>query len=206
MSGNASGGATGGGNAGSRPSYYYGNAGQTRGASSDRFDRSNSGEYGYTGTKNSGVQRLKRTVRQLRERNSALEADYQQLKHELQHYKGRVQRADESHRLEIARLKKEVDYHKRMRQGAEQRAFDLEDRLKAQQRHASSFDEQQAGVVEELQRLNLKNSEQMNKIKQLEAQLLQLQELKVAAEDQLYSCMAERDQLEMELSQYYSAQ
>lgn len=32
---------------------------------------------------------------------------------------GRLQRIEDTHRLEISRLKKEVDYHKRLRQGAE---------------------------------------------------------------------------------------
>lgn len=66
----------------------------------------------------SAVQRLKRRVRTLGDTNVMLTQEADQARHELQHYKDRIVRTEESHRLEIQRLKKEVEYHKRLRQGA----------------------------------------------------------------------------------------
>ncbi|GFR46807.1 hypothetical protein Agub_g8440 [Astrephomene gubernaculifera] len=53
----------------------------------------------------------------------------QVLENENAHYKSRLHRIEDGHRLELARLKKEVEYHKRLRQGADQRSYELEDRL-----------------------------------------------------------------------------
>ena len=41
------------------------------------------------------------------------------------------------------RLRREVEYHKRLRLGADQRAYELEERLRQQRRQTSTFDEAQ---------------------------------------------------------------
>ncbi len=63
----------------------------------------------------------------------------------------RQRQLEKSHQLEVARLRKEAEYHKRLRQGAEQRALQLEGQLKQQQRQAQGFDEAQSGLIEQSQ-------------------------------------------------------
>lgn len=43
----------------------------------------------------------------------------------------------------VQRLQREVEYHKRLRLGADQRAYELEERLRLQRRQTSVFDEAQ---------------------------------------------------------------
>ena len=43
----------------------------------------------------------------------------------------------------MQRLRREVEYHKRLRLGADQRAYELEERLRQQRRQTSTFDEAQ---------------------------------------------------------------
>ena len=43
----------------------------------------------------------------------------------------------------MQRLRREVEYHKRLRLGADLRAYELEERLRQQRRQTSSFDEAQ---------------------------------------------------------------
>ncbi len=94
------------------------------------------------------------------------------------------------------RLRQEADYHKRLRQGlpdglshiprttlkihlvvhagADQRSYELEDRLKHQERQTSSFDEAQTSLIEQSQLLVSKNAELQRAIKGVGADQLGL--------------------------------
>ena len=55
---------------------------------------------------------------------------------------------------------KEVEYNKRLRLGADQRAFEFEDKLKQQRKQTSAFDdESESSLVEQIQLLVSKNGE-----------------------------------------------
>jgi hypothetical protein len=53
----------------------------------------------------------------------------QALEAEAGHFKDKHAKLETGHRLELARLKKEADYHKKLRQSADARSYDLEDQL-----------------------------------------------------------------------------
>ena len=48
---------------------------------------------------------------------------------EASHYKDKHAKLEQANRLELTRLKKEADYHKKLRQSADARSYDLEDQL-----------------------------------------------------------------------------
>ena len=110
------------------------------------------------------MQRLKKIVAQQRITNSDLSTECAQIRVELTHYRSRVLTGSDSHRLECARLRKEVEYHKRLRQGAEQRTHELEDRLRQEQRQTLSFDETQNSLIEQSQLLVSRNAELGHKL------------------------------------------
>ncbi len=114
------------------------------------------------GKRDSAVQRLKRRVR-------SMEETCEQLQNESAHWKERVQRVEEGHRLEVGRLKKEIMYHTRLRLGADQRAFELEERLLRERRQTQTFDEAQSSLIEQSQLLVSKNAELAYKIKNVRA-------------------------------------
>ncbi|GAX78586.1 hypothetical protein CEUSTIGMA_g6025.t1 [Chlamydomonas eustigma] len=160
-------------------------------------------DYGYRPPKNRdpNVTRLKGKIKMLAEDNTSLRQEYEQAQNEIRHYKDRVVRVEEFHRLEVQRLRKEVDYHKRLRLGADQRAFELEERLRQQQRQTSTFDEAQSSLIEQSQLLVSKNAELAYKIKTLETQVLQQQQLQGCLEEQLEDVLRDRDRLEGELQE-----
>lgn len=57
------------------------------------------------------------------------------------------------------RLKKEIEYNKRLRLGADQRANEFEDKLIQQRKQTSAFDESESSLVEQIQLLVSKNGE-----------------------------------------------
>ncbi|KXZ54433.1 hypothetical protein GPECTOR_5g86 [Gonium pectorale] len=138
------------------------------------------------------------------------------LEHEVTHFQSRLHRIEDGHRLELARLKKEVEYHKRLRQGADQRSYELEDRLGRmslqQQQHASAaardpgHDEEKDGLIAQSQLLVSKNSELSTRVKMLESQVSQLEELKAALESELNQAYCERDELATELERILTKQ
>ncbi|KAJ9531112.1 hypothetical protein QJQ45_000889 [Haematococcus lacustris] len=85
--------------------------------------------------------------------------------------------------------------HKRLRQGAEQRALQLEERLAAQQRHTAGFDEAQSGLIQQSQLLISRNAELTHRLKTVEASVEQLQSLKLCLEDELAQVYSDRDRL-----------
>ncbi|PNW70869.1 hypothetical protein CHLRE_17g736900v5 [Chlamydomonas reinhardtii] len=135
----------------------------------------------------------------------------QALENEVAHFQTRLHRIEDGHRLELARLKKEVEYHKRLRQGADQRSYELEDRLARVQReaaaaHHTSHDEEKDSLIVQSQLLVSKNSELTYKLKTMEAQVSQLEELKAALESELNQAYCERDELAAELEHILSRQ
>ncbi|KAG2454302.1 hypothetical protein HYH02_001331 [Chlamydomonas schloesseri] len=136
----------------------------------------------------------------------------QALENEVAHFQTRLHRIEDGHRLELARLKKEVEYHKRLRQGADQRSYELEDRLARVQRqaaaaaHNTSHDEEKDGLIVQSMELVSKNSDLTYKLKTMEAQVSQLEELKAALESELNQAYCERDELAAELEHILSRQ
>lgn len=128
--------------------------------------------------------------------------DILSLQSEVGHYQTRVQRIEEGHRLELARCKKEVEYHKRLRQGADQRAYELQQQLaQARISPAEASSEEHSTLIEQSQILISKNSELQYKLKTMEGQVQQLEELKAALENELQQVYWERDALGAELEQ-----
>ncbi|PNH09537.1 hypothetical protein TSOC_003787 [Tetrabaena socialis] len=131
--------------------------------------------------------------------------EIQNLENEVSHFQTRLHRIEDGHRLELARLKKEALYHQRLRQGADQRSYELEDRLERLQqqqaaaRQASHEDDEKDTLIIQSQLLVSKNSELTYKLKKLEAQVSQLDELKAALESELNQAYCERDELAAEL-------
>ncbi|GLC55905.1 hypothetical protein PLESTB_001042600 [Pleodorina starrii] len=133
----------------------------------------------------------------------------QTLENEVAHFQSRLHRIEDGHRLELNRLKKEVEYHKRLRQASDQRSYELEDKLgRLQQQHQQqqvaarqlpSHDDEKDSLILQSQLLISKNSELGTKVKMLESQLTQLEELKAALESALNASYCERDELAAEL-------
>ncbi|GFH07399.1 uncharacterized protein HaLaN_02193 [Haematococcus lacustris] len=91
--------------------------------------------------------------------------------------------------------------HKRLRQGAEQRALQLEERLAAQQRHTAGFDEAQSGLIQQSQLLISRNAELTHRLKTVEASVEQLQSLKLCLEAELAQVYSDRDRLAAQVHQ-----
>lgn len=70
------------------------------------------------------------------------------LQQEVDYYRGKLSREESGHALEKARLNKQIEYHKKLRQGAEQRSNDLEARLLRQQARTVGGDDHDAVNVE----------------------------------------------------------
>lgn len=91
------------------------------------------------------------------------------LQHEVSMYQSRLNRVDEQHRLELSRLHKECEYHKRLRQGADQRSWELQQQLARAQAQANDAPQQQSEehhtLIEQSQILVSKNSELTYKLK-----------------------------------------
>lgn len=118
------------------------------------------GGAGGAGGGSSDYARLRGIIRQQKEKIWALE-------HEVGIFRSRLGHVDEGHRLERARLKKEIEYHKRLRQGADQRSYELENRLLRQQQRntaVASDDVEKQGLIEQSQLLISKNSELQYKL------------------------------------------
>ncbi|KAJ9531400.1 hypothetical protein QJQ45_006892 [Haematococcus lacustris] len=93
--------------------------------------------------------------------------------------------------------------HKRLRQGAEQRALQLEERLAAQQRHTAGFDEAQSGLILQSQLLISRNAELTHRLKTVEASVEQLQSLKLCLEAELAQVYSDRDRLAAQVHQVF---
>ncbi|GIL69459.1 hypothetical protein Vretimale_13572 [Volvox reticuliferus] len=136
----------------------------------------------------------------------------QGLENEVAHFQSRQHRIDDGHRLELARLKKEVEYHKRLRQAADQRSYELEDQLSRMRQHQQvaaqreSHDDEKDSLILQSQLLISKNSELTTKVKRLESQVTQLEELKAALENELNQAYFERDEMAAELERALSRQ
>ncbi|KAG2489480.1 hypothetical protein HYH03_012116 [Edaphochlamys debaryana] len=135
----------------------------------------------------------------------------QSLENEVAHFQTRLHRIEDGHKLELSRLKKEVEYHKRLRQGADQRSFELEDKLaRVNQQSAAarqlSHDEEKDSLIVQSQLLVSKNSELTYKLKTVEGQVSQLEELKAALERELDQAYGERDELAQELERILTRQ
>ncbi|KAL6764587.1 hypothetical protein V8C86DRAFT_2472851 [Haematococcus lacustris] len=126
---------------------------------------------------------------------------YIELQSEVIHYQERLLHQEASQKLEVSRLLKEIDYHKRLRQGAEQRALQLEERLAAQQRHTAGFDEAQSGLIQQSQLLISRNAELTHRLKTVEASVEQLQSLKLCLEAELAQVYSDRDRLAAQVHQ-----
>ncbi|EFJ45563.1 hypothetical protein VOLCADRAFT_94010 [Volvox carteri f. nagariensis] len=142
------------------------------------------------------------------------------LENEVAHFQARQHRIEDGHRLELARLKKEVEYHKRLRQAADQRSYELEDQLSrlrqnqqmpspATVRHLSQVErdrEEKDSLILQSQLLISKNSELTTKVKQ-HLLLLLLHLLLLLSAVQLQSQVTQLEELkaalESELNQAY---
>lgn len=126
-------------------------------------------------------QRLRRQNKQLKVANAALENDYivlrTELSHEIAHYAERLKRSEDEKKLELSRLKKEVEYHKRLRQGADSHSLELAEKVTQLQQQqlqssaaaASSAGQQQqhefdSSLVEQSLLLTSKNADIMHKL------------------------------------------
>eukprot|EP00798_Chlamydomonas_sp_ICE-L_P011072 gene11072-18679_t len=154
----------------------------------------------------SGARRLRRALDKVSETNGNLLAENTQLRAELAHFQSKVVTGNDSHNLEVTRLKKEIEYHKRLRQGSEQRCTVFEEQLRNQHRKSMIIDETQDGLVEQSQLLVSKNAELSNRLGSMDGEVNQLESLNACLEAELTDLYADRDRLAEVLEQIIAVQ
>ncbi|MEW5298107.1 MAG: hypothetical protein WDW36_001263 [Sanguina aurantia] len=101
--------------------------------------------------------------------------------------------------FEILRWKKEAEYHKRLRQAADQHSFQLEEQLSSSRisnsNWVSGFDEAQQGLREESQGLLTKNSELTHQLNMAAMENRRLRETQALTSTSLEQVHAERDEV-----------